>query len=162
MKNRFLFNHFRLINLIFNRKRLILTIFRKLKLHKLSKRFMHLNKQIIKNRNIIDIVGKINDNLLRMNIVEKRLSPTVISGLVDFHSPTAKGYRYDKGININKIFRKHIPNFKIEHFETYNHLSKATNLNKFTKVYDIVLRKIFPKTGATFFVILKKFRDFSN
>ncbi len=167
VKNKFLFINFRLINLIFDKKRIFPTILRKIKFQKLSKRLEYLYKNNCnsKVKNIInrgEIVEKINESIIKMKIVEKPLSSTEISTLIDFHSPTAFGYRYDKGINIHGVVKKFIPNFEIEYFETYNHLGKASNINSFTKFYDLLLRKILPKKGATFFVILKKAHEISS
>lgn len=175
VENKILFNHFKLINLIFDKKRIIPTILRKIKFQKLSKRVEFIfqyktnlkdkntNKKIIKNVDKgNEILKKINDYVMKMKIIEKPLQAKEIPCLIDFHSPTVVAYRYDKGIRIHDVIKKYIPNFEVEYYETYDHLCKATNINKITKFYDLFLRKIFPKKGAVFFVILKKIREISN
>ena len=74
VKNKILFNNFRLINLVFNKKRIFPTILRKIKFQKLSKRLEYLYQNKInsgfKNTiNGVEIVKKINESI--KNIYEK-------------------------------------------------------------------------------------------
>ncbi|MFW9970661.1 MAG: class I SAM-dependent methyltransferase [Candidatus Odinarchaeota archaeon] len=168
IKSKILFNNFRVVNLIFDKKRIIPTFLRKIKFQKLSKRIEYIFQQRTnirfvntynKAKDLIkgeEVVKKINECIMNLKLIEKPLSPVEISCLIDFHSPTIIAYRYDKGINIYDDVKNYLPNFEIEYFETYYHLGRATNINKFTKAYDLILRKIFPKKGAAFFMILKK------
>ncbi|MFW9828931.1 MAG: class I SAM-dependent methyltransferase [Candidatus Thorarchaeota archaeon] len=154
VENKFLFNNFRLITLIFNRKRILPTIFRKIKSHKTAKYFENIFK--IKPTVTIDTIKKINNQLLELKITNRVLTLEEISKMVDFHSPTAAGYRFGKGIDIKSVSNKYLSNFDIVYFETYNHLGKATNKNYFTRFYSSILKRIFPQRGGSFFIILKK------
>jgi len=157
VKNMFLFYNFRFISLIFDKERIIPTIFRKLKLKSTAKYFEDKFKK--KATLKTDLLNKINQKLLDMNIIKKELTLKEINQMVDFHSPTAAGYRFNRGIDIFNVSKKLLPNFEIEYYETYNHLSKGTNINRFTRLYSSILKRLFPKKGATFFIMLKKVRN---
>lgn len=94
-----------------------------------------------------------------MNIINKPLLKTQIGEILDIHSPTAAGYHFDRGVDISKILKEHLKNFKIEFLDIYHLLGKATNKNRFTLLYDSILRKLFKKKGAVFFIVFKKLRE---
>lgn len=157
VRNRFLFNNYRLTSLIFQRKRIIPTILRKLGLKSLSEK---LNLKFKTQDTSYDmIIDKTNDELIKNHVIEKRLSMTQICEIIDIHSPTAAGYHLDRGIDMSTMLTKHLKNFKIEHLDIYHHLGKASTINRFTIWYDSILKKIFKEQGSTFFIILKKIKN---
>lgn len=146
--NKFLFFNYKFFNLIFDKKRLIATILRKLGISE------KINSKLEQKK--AKIIEQMNDQLLKTKIIKNPLTPIQIFKIIDIHSPTAAGHHSDRGINFYKILRNNLPNFELEYVETYNHLGKATRINKITLLYNKILKKIFPKKGATFFVIFRK------
>jgi ubiquinone/menaquinone biosynthesis C-methylase UbiE len=97
-----------------------------------------------------------NRRFLKAGLVKEPLTADQLSEIVDFHSPTAGGFHKERGINISELLSNYLPNYEIEHFETYNHLGKVRPQNRLMKRYDWFLKKLFPRAGATFLVVLKK------
>lgn len=100
---------------------------------------------------------KVNNRLISEEVIEKPLAENEIVSIVDIHSPTAGGtLQKERGFDIDYILHNKLTNFDIVHSETYNHCGKATYSNKYTKIYNNILKKIFPNEGAQFQVILVK------
>ncbi|MHC4397332.1 MAG: class I SAM-dependent methyltransferase [Planctomycetota bacterium] len=102
------------------------------------------------------LVDEVNKCLLKAGVVEHALTPNDISDIVDIKSPTAGDFHEDRGIDISEILQDYLPNYELMYFETYNHLGQLRNLRGFMKVYDSLLKKLFPKTGAYFSAVLIK------
>jgi len=93
-----------------------------------------------------DICEKINKQLFKNKLITKPLTPEQIGKITDV--------KVNEGFYPDLIF----PDYKLEYFETYNHLNEVVTKNydnKFIKKYDEWLKKRFPKKGATFFIVLK-------
>lgn len=106
-----------------------------------------------------EIAKRINDRLLEEGAIKTHLTAAQIAAIVDIHSPTAGGYHRDRGIDVSEILELYLPNYEVEYLETYRHLCKVTSANRFTKWYDAVLKRIYPKAGSTFLVVLRKSND---
>ncbi len=152
--NPFLWYNFRIIHLLSNPRELLITILKLLKLYKIGKKIISRSKK--ENELISDKLSKINKHLLNQDIIKLALTLGELTEIVDFLSPTAGGFHREKGIELSKIIENYIPNFKIEFFESYNHILKFSYKNKITRLYDRILHRIFPNKGALFFTILKK------
>lgn len=88
------------------------------------------------------IKEKINNLLLKENLIKKPLSYQLITLLVDLKS--IKGFKPDKLLK----------NYDILQIETYNHFFAQKRY--IDKIYDKFLRKLLPKKGATFTIVLRK------
>ncbi|MFA7209283.1 MAG: class I SAM-dependent methyltransferase [Parcubacteria group bacterium] len=156
-KNSFLWYNHRIIFLLVNPAQLIISIFGKTGLFKIMQRIYR--KINTKNSDYQKIVQKINTCLLNEGLVHENLSYEKIMELIDIQSPTAgKISKEKKGIDIASIPKKYLDNFKIEIIETYNHIPRINNKNILIKKYSDILRRVFPDKGATFFVVLKKYK----
>jgi SAM-dependent methyltransferase len=108
-------------------------------------------------RNHDSVLDAINARLLQEGVIETPLGHEEIVEMVDIHSPTA-GVRVapDRGFDPQELMARYLPCFEAEHLETYNHLGAATALNRVTRRLDALLRRRYPKRGATLFVVLRK------
>ncbi len=144
---------------------LILTTFSSFKTFAYSTaRFFRLNillkKFLSKKLTKSEILSEINLQLLKEGIITKKLTDNEINQLVDYHSPSA-GSRINKmkGIDIEEIRKKYLPNFEPEYFETYNFISKMSDKNALMKKINTLLSEKYKEYGATFFAVLKKKSD---
>lgn len=103
-----------------------------------------------------DIITRVNMCLLREELVEKPLSASEISKIVDFHSPTAGGFQKERCLDFQQLLEGSLINFELIHFETYNHCYKETSKSQVIKLYANLLRVIYPKQGGTFLAVIKK------
>jgi ubiquinone/menaquinone biosynthesis C-methylase UbiE len=103
------------------------------------------------------ITNQINQILLKEALIKEALTSSEINQMIDYHSPTAK-YQIDKskGIDIEYLRNKYLPNFEIEYLETYNFISKMTTRNFLTKKINKSLSEKYQGKGATLFVVFKK------
>jgi len=99
-------------------------------------------------------VEEVNQSLLREGIIQKPLSKKEIGNIVDLRS--AGGSGVTQGIDIEKEIMSKLNEYQVEFFQTYNHLGKVSNKNFVTRAIDHTLRLLFPHTGGTFFVVLRK------
>jgi ubiquinone/menaquinone biosynthesis C-methylase UbiE len=114
--------------------------------------------RIVKQKNKLNsITEQINIQLIKEKAIENILSTDEINKMTDFHSPSA-GKKIDKtkGIDISELKDKYLPNFEIEHLETYNFIGKISQKNLLFKKINKFLSRKYSGYGATFFVILKK------
>jgi len=94
-----------------------------------------------------EIVNKLNNILLREKLAKKPLSAKEVEKIVDIKS--REGFTPDLLL----------PNYDLLHFETYNHMSRISvrhHNNLFIRKYDRLLRRVYPRSGATFFIVLKR------
>ena len=101
------------------------------------------------------LIGRVNKKLMDSGFIKNPLTSSQIQGIVDIHSPTADKFDKNKGIDINFLLNNYLKNFRLEYFDTYNHLCKPTHSWFFSR-YDKFLKRRFHKKGATLFVIFKK------
>ena len=144
----FLWNNYRFISCLFHPEQFTKAILRRLKVSEKSPDRGDGSRD--------SMVEEVNRRLLEEGVIKTPLTPEEMCEVVDIHSPTAGGYHKDRGIDVSEILRDHLPAFEIEYMETYAHLCKLSSENGFTRWYDSVLKKIFPATGSTFLVVLKK------
>ena len=138
----------------YNPKELFFAILKLFKLYKLGKK---IYRKFKKKKIMLNVkLQEINRRLINDGIVKKPLTLDELTGIVDIQSPTAGGYQRERGIDISEIIDKYLPNFDLEYFESYSHIFRLTYKNKFTRLYDLLLKKIYSKRGATFFAVLKK------
>jgi ubiquinone/menaquinone biosynthesis C-methylase UbiE len=153
-ENKFLWYNFRILHLLLKPLELLVIILKRLKLYSIIKKIFRRNTSKVVNPD--NFLLRVNKILIDKCIINKPLRIDEIIKIVDIHSPTAGDFNKKRGININQILNSYLPNFKIEYLETYDHLKKLSNKNKIMKFYNSILKRIFPKDGGTFFVILKK------
>ena len=152
--HRLLWPNYRFVSLLFDTKQFALTLLRKFNLFEFTRRVYQRFNQEIKTYN--RIVDEVNKGLLKEGVIKTPLTADQMTEIVDIHSPTAGGYHKDRGIDLSGILKNHLPDFEVDYLETYNYLCKASSKNKFTRWYDSLLSKKYPKNGATFFVVLRK------
>ena len=154
LDSRFLWYNFRFLHLLMNPKDFIIKSLKMLRIYKnRKKKNQNINS---KNISVNEQLDKINIKLINEKIIKNPLTLGELTEIVDIHSPTAGGFHREKGIDLSNIIDNYLTNFKIEFFESYNHLLKLSNRNRFTKIYNNLLHQIFPIKGAIFFSILKK------
>lgn len=129
----------------------ILRIFKKLHIEKIIvKVYCFIRPEIKENvSGHKKITNKINEVLLKENLIKKPLLPEEIGGITDVK---VEGFKPDLLM----------PYYKLLHFETYNHLGSVIveNYDNFIiRKYDNLLRRKYPKEGATFFIVLKKVQN---
>jgi len=100
------------------------------------------------------VYDRINEYLINAGIIDKPLRYEQIGAYIDYLSPTAGYIRRGRGIDIN-IFKDM---YKIKYIDTYDHLGKISEKYKFAivRVYNSILKRIFPLDGAKISVILEK------
>lgn len=155
LKNRFLLNNFKLLSFLFGSKlELSVQFLERVGLwNSIKKLYYALSNKRHKPR----LFEKVNDRLLSEKIIKKPLSPVEMGALIDFHSPLVGGsVDTGRGIAVEDIIPTFLPKFEMKHLETYNHIGGLSTKNQFTKGYDSILRKKYPKDGATFFAVFKK------
>jgi len=105
----------------------------------------------------IDLFERVSNRLLNEKITKRRLSTQEIQSLVDIHSPTAY-QRINKELGFNpSLIKKNFPKYKLILIKTYNHLGKLDpDRNFFLKHLDKLFSFLFPKSGSSFCLILKK------
>ena len=124
----------------------------------------YILKKAVKNKaNTNKIVSQINDILTKEGLITQELTKNDINKMIDYHSPSA-GSKIDKtkGLDIEDLRKKYLPNFETEYFETYNFLSKMSNRNSFMKKINNKLSKKYEGKGATFFIVMKKKKNSEN
>lgn len=98
-------------------------------------------------------LDKLNATLLAEGAIATPLTRTDLSPLIDVHSPTAGGFRFDKGFDPYAVLDG-LP-METTHVETYNHLSKMSD-TVFLRPYARLLGMLLPRHGATFFLAARK------
>lgn len=151
----FLWNNYKLVSALFDPKRIVAEILQKFRLMDFfMKLYGYFSSDVKSYRSL---AKKVNIRLLEDKLIKKELSAHQIAEIVDIHSPTAGFYYHaNRGIEMDRILSEYLPNFRLIYIETYNHLCKISNKNKFTKKYNNFLKKKYPEKGATFLVVLRK------
>ncbi len=153
----FLWKNYKIVSLLFEPKRILAEILTKLGLMEFFIKTYSFFSPDAKAR--ISLTKKVNMHLMEEKLIEKELPSSQIAEIVDIHSPTAGFYYHaDRGIEIEDISLKYLPNFRLIHIETYNHLNKIPNKNGLIKRYNSFLKKRYPLKGATFLIILRKIK----
>ncbi len=98
-------------------------------------------------------LDELNARLLAEGTITTPLTRTDLSPLIDVHSPTAGGFRYDEGFDPYALLDG-LP-METMHVETYNHLSKMSD-TPFLHPYVRLLGMLLPRHGATFFLAAKR------
>ncbi len=149
-ENRFLWYNYLILS--FNPKSVVAAVGRKTRTIDILQRiyhFIHPANKIIKqmDKKEAEICQKINVALFREKLLDRPLTVGEVGKITDIKGK--EGFKFDL------LF----PNFKPVHVETYNHLFQVVmghHGNQLIRIYDNLLRKIFPKYGASFFAVLKK------
>ncbi len=153
-KNKLLWNNYKVLSFLFDPGSFIEAVLKKIKLYETTRKiYRHVSGRTKPASRLVD---NINKQLIEEGITDEPLTEGQIIEITDIHSPTAGGFHKDRGIDMLRISKEHLANFEIEYLETYNHLCKVSSLNRFTKWYDSILRKVFPVSGSSFSVVLKK------
>jgi len=95
---------------------------------------------------------KVNQQLIAEGLISEPLSPWKMGKIVDYYSAT--------GFSVKEILKAYLPGYQMIFFETYNHLYRVfmyAHRNLILKWYNGLLSKLFPKNGATFTAVFKKY-----
>jgi len=105
-----------------------------------------------------DLFEIVSERLLKKRITLNKLTAQEIQPLVDIHSPTASSKINKKaGFDPFLLKKKYFSNYTLLSVYTYNHLGKFdSNKNLFLKYLDKLFLFLFPKSGSSFCLILKK------
>lgn len=160
-EHKFLWYNYLIINHLINPQHTIYEIFKKLhldgifektRLKKIIKKiyyFMYTKKKetVLKHKKI---TNKINEVLLKERLIEEPLLPEEICWEIT-------------DIKLREGFKPDLllPHYKLLHLETYNHIfwvSVRRHGDFIIRKYDNLLKRKYPKDGAAFFVVLKKYR----
>lgn len=154
-QNYFLWKNYEFISYFYNPSKFIYSTIRFFGLLPLVKRMLKKESggATSEYRTMVD---KINEQLIAKGIIEKALTETEISQLIDFQSPTAGDLDIDKGIDMPSLLEKYGNNFSFERYDTYNHVYRISHKNILLRWYSRFLSRYFPRDGAAFFTILKK------
>lgn len=98
-------------------------------------------------------LDELNARLLAEGTITAPLTRTDLSPLIDVHSPTAGGFRYNEGFDPTHVLDG-LPMVDLR-IETYNHLSKMSDA-VFLRPYVWLLGCMLPQDGATFFLSARK------
>jgi ubiquinone/menaquinone biosynthesis C-methylase UbiE len=102
-----------------------------------------------------NLLARVNDRLLGLRVLSKPFaSLSEVYRITDVHVPTDG--TTNSGFEPMEIPATILPHYDIEYFETYRHLSWLSSRNWWTKAYDSILSKIFPRDGETFVLVMKK------
>lgn len=95
------------------------------------------------------MTAQINEKLLEEKIIDRKLLPEEIKEITDIRA--REGFKPDRLL----------AGFEILHLETYNYLGSQSGGRggMLARKYESLLGKAFPRSGATFFVVLKKGRN---
>ena len=97
---------------------------------------------------------RLNAKLSERGLIERPLSRTEISQLLDVHSPTAGGLRRkEEGFDPWTVLG---PRFHTLEIETYSHLGKLSGRHLVLRPYEAILRRLAPKSGSLFFIVAEK------
>jgi len=147
-ENRFLWYNYLFFNYILDPKRLIYELLKKLRLRKIAGLYYFFRP---KNKNIVQehekIVNKVNEALLKEKLIKKPISQEEIEEIIDVK--VGEGFKPDALL----------PGYRLLRLETYNHIFFVTIRhfnNRIIKSYDSMLKRKYPKDGATFFAIYRK------
>lgn len=100
---------------------------------------------------------QVNHTLLEQDVIQQPMTKNQINEIVDIHSPFAGGrFHRGRGIDIEALRRRYLPNFAGEYFSTYGHLDSLTNRNCFTRFWSRFLGWLLPLSGATFAAVFRK------
>lgn len=141
-------NHF-FINYILNPRLVVTQVSAKLGVEKIARKIYYFINPM-KGKIALEfgkITDKINESLLKENLINTPLLSEEITGITDIKD--YEGFKPDLLL----------PHYKLLHLETYNHILGVSmeHADSFViRRYDSFLRKKYPKEGATFFAVLKK------
>lgn len=104
------------------------------------------------------ILSEVNETLMSEGAIEKPLTSSEMTAIVDIHSPTAGGFHRERGIDVPAIVRS-MDNFELVELDTYNYVGNLTSRNRMTRALDAWLQKRHSGRGATIFAVLRKVRS---
>jgi ubiquinone/menaquinone biosynthesis C-methylase UbiE len=130
-------------------------VLRKLRFYDIVRGMVSEFDTSIKSNN--EILNKVNNVLLNERLVDYPLTSSQLTEIVDIHSPKAGGnLRIEVGIDFLNLIKVHLPNYRVEHFETYNHLGYLRSRSRLISKLSLFLKDKFPNEGETFAAILRK------
>lgn len=119
-------------------------------------KWLHLYGTVVPSTGRDRINQQVNAALLQEQLIDEPLSGSALSKLIDIHSPTAGGLRMEEGFNPVTVLHKWNGPFTILYLQTYNHLLKMSNKGVIRTHYGRMLKRFFPLSGATFFLVAQK------
>lgn len=142
-------------NLFFNNF-LLFFVFR------LSSALMSKYNKLAKRKNAKEennlLLETIIQRLIADGVIKNKINVNDVQSLVDVWSPTA----YSKinrslGFDIVSLKKTFFPDYALLSLRTYNYFGKTDSFhNTFLNVLEKILNSIFPKSGSSFCVIMKK------
>lgn len=151
--NSFLWGNYKTLEFLLDPRGSAIMILKKLRLFSAVKRALSFAGKGGGHDQLID---KVNGRLIKEGIINAPLTGSEIQEMVDIHSPTAGEDNRHRGIDVYKIIEDHLPQFEIEHLDTYDHLGKMSRRNGFTGWYSRILKEKYPQSGGNFLVVMRK------
>ncbi len=157
--NRLLWGNFVTIFLLLNPATTMYLLLDRVGLVPFVKKLFRMKTQQAGNE-YAQMVASINEKLHEEGMINEPLSIEEISKIIDFHSPTAgqKANRFnqEKGIDMLALITECLPGYKVESYETYNHLFRISHKNWLLRGYSTILKRVYPNAGAAFFSVVRK------
>ena len=120
---------------------------------------MSLVHRIAKREHHAAVLAEVNRRLLDDRVIERPLTRDELTAIVDVQSPTAGGWHPERGIDIEALWREHLPNFNCR-LVTYDHLGGGTDrAGGWLANYAKRIAAKRPKDGATLLAVLTKKSD---
>lgn len=146
--------HYRVGSLFFNPKQLIIDCLMRLGLFEWVRSWYQLFSSEVRNYN--EVVEQVNRQLREEGVIDKDLSASEMTEIVDIHSPGAGGKFESRGFIVQDIQSLFLKNFSILWEDTYDHLLTSGATSYLSQKYDQWLKNKFPKDGSHFSVVLIK------
>lgn len=115
-----------------------------------------LYRTLVRPEGVDPQLQKINETLLHEGLIRQPLSQQELSSLIDIHSPTAGGLHRERGFDVTHFLDRWNDRLTIMQIETYNHLAKLSGTRFWLRPYEWLLSRLFPMSGATFFLVAQK------
>jgi ubiquinone/menaquinone biosynthesis C-methylase UbiE len=120
---------------------------------------MNLVHQILRRGHHRTVLGEVNRRLLEASVVSTPLTQDELTAIVDIQSPTAGGWHADRGIDMERLAKQHLPNFNCR-LETYDHLGSGTDrVGGLVGRYARRVARRRPADGATLLAVLTERSD---
>ncbi|MDD5725929.1 MAG: class I SAM-dependent methyltransferase [Patescibacteria group bacterium] len=107
-------------------------------------------------RDYNEVISEVNYRLKKDGLIERDLTASEMTEIVDIHSPGAGGKYASRGFSVYHLQSNLLKDYKILWEETYDHILTTSTSNFLTCKYDQWLNKRFPKDGSHFSVVFKK------
>jgi len=102
------------------------------------------------------IIKEVNRRLVAESVVRESLPYERLYELLDVHVPDLGGNRAGVGIDLLFWKKKFLLSYALDYYSTYNHICLEGRKKRHFKSYEQFLARVFPASGSTFSVVLRK------